>query len=112
MDLCFDLRTISLEHTYSLPIKLFYYLACGRPVIYSKLKSLTTFFSNLPFVHLVEPSDTEKIANIMINYINNQEIYTKHCKMALNLSSEKYNWDKIKCDFIEFIQQLSKKKDA
>jgi len=37
--LFFDLRNIDVENTHCLPIKLFYYLACGRPVIYSNLKS-------------------------------------------------------------------------
>jgi glycosyltransferase involved in cell wall biosynthesis len=108
MDIYFDLRTISREHSRSLPIKLFYYLACGRPVIYSKLKSITRFFPDISFGHLVKPSKTNAIADIIVNYINNRDIYAKHCQNALNLSKEKYNWSKIKNDFIRFIEEISK----
>jgi glycosyltransferase involved in cell wall biosynthesis len=108
MDLCFDLRTISWEHSHSLPIKLFYYLACGRPVVYSRLKSVTAFFPAISFGHVVNPSDIERIATIITHYIDHADNYTKHCQEALNLSVEKYNWDKIKGDFIQFIQKISK----
>ncbi|MCL2435419.1 MAG: glycosyltransferase [Lentimicrobiaceae bacterium] len=103
MDLCFDLRAISWEHNRSLPIKLFYYLACGRPIIYAKLKSITTFFSDISFGYLVNPSDTDAIADKIVNYINHPEIYREHCQNALHLSKEKYNWAKIKDNLIQFI---------
>jgi glycosyltransferase involved in cell wall biosynthesis len=108
MDIYFDLRTISREHSRSLPIKLFYYLACGRPIIYSKLKSITTFFPKISFGHLVKPSKTDAIANLIVNYIDNRDVYAQHCKNALNLSKEKYNWSKIKNDFIGFVKNISK----
>jgi len=103
MDLFFDLRSISWEHNHSLPIKLFYYLACERPIIYAKLKSITTFFSNISFGYVVNPSDTDAIADKIVHYINHPEIYKEHCQNALRLSKEKYNWGKIKNDFIQFI---------
>jgi glycosyltransferase involved in cell wall biosynthesis len=150
MDLCFDLRKKSWEQNHSLPIKLFYYIACGRHVIYSKLKSIISFFadrellkiypprhcegdspkqsidnqfsgllhfvrndgnvrflevSDISFGYLVEPSACVEIADIIVNYIENPQIYIKHCENALNLSKEKYNWDIIKDDFIKFIKE-------
>lgn len=107
MDLFFDLRKINFESNYSLPIKLFYYMACGRPVIYSKLKSITTFFSDISFGYLEDPSNTEAIENCIVNHIDNPEMYTKHCQNALALSKEKYNWAKIEPDFVDFIRQIS-----
>jgi glycosyltransferase involved in cell wall biosynthesis len=103
MDIYFDLRRISWEHSRSLPIKLFYYLACGRPVIYSKLKSITAFFPDISCGHFVNPSKSDVIADCIVNYIDNQDIYAEHCQKALSLSKEKYNWNKIKGDFIRFI---------
>ena len=106
MDLYFDLRTMSWEQNHSLPIKLFYYLACGRPVIYSKLKSITNFFSDISFGFLVNPSDCDAVTHIILHYIENQTVYTEHCQNALKLSRKKYNWDTIKDDFLRFIQQF------
>ncbi len=107
MDLFFDLRTISFENNHSLPIKLFYYIACGRPVIYSKLKSIKTFFPGISFGYLVSPADSNTIANYIVSYIDNQDVYIEHCQNALTLSKEKYNWAKIETDFIDFIQRFS-----
>ena len=39
-DICMDLRTADWENNRCLPIKIFYYLAAGRPVIYSNLKAI------------------------------------------------------------------------
>jgi glycosyltransferase involved in cell wall biosynthesis len=107
MDLFFDLRAISFENNHSLPIKLFYYLACGRPIIYSKLKSITTFFPDISFGYLVNPADSDLIADHIINYIDNPSVYSMHCKNALKLSQEKYNWTKIESNFIDFIRKFS-----
>jgi len=107
MDLFFDLRTISFESNRSLPIKLFYYLACGRPVVYSKLKSITTFFADIPFGYVVNPSNNEKITDYIVNYIDNPDIYAVHCQKALELSNQKYNWKKIEKDFTDFVQQCA-----
>ena len=107
MDLFFDLRTISLESNHSLPIKLFYYLACGRPIIYSKLKSITSFLPDISFGYVVNPSDTDCIADCVENYLDNPKLYSDHCQSAINLSKEKYNWQKIESRFMNFIRQIS-----
>jgi glycosyltransferase involved in cell wall biosynthesis len=108
MDLFFDLRTMSFESNHSLPIKLFYYLACGRPIIYSRLKSITAFFPDISFGYLVNPSDTTAIADKIVHYINNQDVYVEHCRNALKLSKEKYCWKKIENSFIQFVQQFQR----
>jgi len=39
-DIFLDLRKVTFENNHSLPIKLFYYAALGRPVIFSDLKAV------------------------------------------------------------------------
>lgn len=101
--LFFDLRQIDLENNYCLPIKLFYYLACGRPVIYSNLKSIRKEIKNFNFGYLCQPNDHHSISNHIIEYIDHPEIYFEHANNALNISRSKYNWSTIDKKFISFI---------
>lgn len=102
-DLFLDLRIVDIENTHCLPIKLFYYLACGRPVIYSNLKSIRHEIKPFNFGHLCNPTDIKTIASHISDYISNPVVYVQHAKNALNSSKAKYNWALIENDFISFV---------
>ena len=102
--LFFDLRKIDFENTHCLPIKLFYYLACGRPVIYSNLKSIRKEIVNINFGKLFEPNDYLSIATFIEKCIVNKEFYDLQCKNALDASVNKYNWEIIQKRFFDFIE--------
>jgi glycosyltransferase involved in cell wall biosynthesis len=102
--LFFDLRNIDIENTHCLPIKLFYYLACGRPVIYSDLKSIRKEVKDFNFGVLCDPSDDESISAQIFDYINNPVMYAGHSTNALNISKSTYNWKAIERDYILFIE--------
>ncbi|MDR2475978.1 MAG: glycosyltransferase [Bacteroidales bacterium] len=104
-DLFFDLRSIDMENTRCLPIKLFYYMATARPVIYSNLKSIRKEIAEIDeFGFLVNPKDIDDIVEKIGYYINNQKFYEQHCKKAYELAVAKYNWGKIWNSFVEFIE--------
>lgn len=104
-DLFLDLRTMDIENTRCLPIKLFYYMACGRPSIYSNLRAIT---DGVPDAHtctsLVNNND-ETLAAIQA-YVSNPVVYQAHCANALDLSRSKYNWDMIRAELLRLIEQL------
>jgi len=102
-DLFFDLRQIDIENTHCLPIKLFYYLACGKPIIYSNLKSIRKGIENINFGFLTDPNNSIKIASFISDYINNPDLYKEHARNALLESHNKYNWKKIENSFISFL---------
>jgi len=102
--LFFDLRKIDVENTHCLPIKLFYYLACGRPVIYSNLKSIRQEIKDINFGHLCDPDDIQTIAGHIVDYITQPAFYSNHATNALTVSKSTYNWNAIENDFISFIQ--------
>ncbi len=100
-----DLREKDIENSNCLPIKLFYYLACGRPVIYSDLKSIKKAIPNINFGYLLPPTNTEKISDAITKYINDSQLYNDHCENALKLSHNQFNWELIEKNFITFIQK-------
>lgn len=105
-DIFFDLRQINYESTHSLPIKLFYYMAVGRPVIYSNLKAIRKGVPEFcEFGHLVNPDNITEIFEIVAKYIQNPSLYEKHCKQARKLAEKKYNWSAIEKNFIKFIDK-------
>lgn len=103
-DIYLDLRKINRENNRCLPIKLFYYMSCGRAIIFSNLKAIR---HDLPeatqFGFLVNPKDANSIVDIISQYITDGNLYNKHCKRALELSSDKYHWDSIKDGFVDFV---------
>lgn len=103
-DICLDLRQIDFENNRCLPIKLFYYIACGKPVIYSNLKSIQHDVPNFNFGYLCNPNDSRTIASHITNYINEMDLYQIACKNAIIESTKNYNWELIEKSFLDFIR--------
>lgn len=102
-DIFFDLRTNDKENTRCLPIKLFYYIAVGRPAVFTDLKAIrkeVADFENFGF--LSNPEDINNIVAQVSRYISDNELYKRHCKNALNMSAV-YSWNSIEQRFIDFI---------
>jgi glycosyltransferase involved in cell wall biosynthesis len=104
-DICFDLREINIENHHCLPIKIFYYAASGKPVIYTDLKATRQYVEVSKFGFLVDPKDSQQISNCIVKYLDNPKLYDSHAHNARSLYEEKYNWDVIKHSFVHFVSQ-------
>ncbi|KQT24679.1 glycosyl transferase family 1 [Chryseobacterium sp. Leaf405] len=104
-DICFDLRTVNYENHHCLPIKIFYYAASGKPVIYTNLKATREHVDVSKFGFLVDPENAEEIASIILTYIENPELYSNHANNARLEYENKYNWNSIKDLFVNFINK-------
>lgn len=104
-DIFIDLRADNIANNFNLPIKLFTYLALGRPVIFSDLKAIRKEVDFDNFGFLVKPNDAESISGLIKNYLDNKDLYYLHCKNAREAANNKYSWGKIETDFIDFIYQ-------
>ena len=103
-DICFDLREFNFENHHSLPIKLFYYMGAGKPVIYSNLKGIRNHMDVSDFGFLVNPKDSGYIANCIERYITDPRFYDLHATNARKEFLQKYNWKTISDSFINFIE--------
>lgn len=106
VDICFDLRSNDTENTHCLPIKIFYYMACGKPVIYTNLKALRKTVPVAEFGFLCNPTDTHSIVRCIENYLYNPMLYDQHASKAREFFLEKYNWEKLAAEFNTFINKL------
>ncbi|MCX6327237.1 MAG: glycosyltransferase [Bacteroidia bacterium] len=102
-DIFLDLRSDNFENQHCLPIKLLYYAALGRPVIFSDLIAIRKEVEINKFGFLVNPTDYERIVKLIADYIEDKELYYKHCKNARYLAEKKYNWKKTEPQFLKFI---------
>lgn len=104
-DICFDLRELNIENHHCLPIKIFYYAASGKPVIYTDLKATREFVEVSKFGFLVDPKDGRQISDCIEKYLDDPKLYQKHAHSARSLYKQKYNWNVIKDSFVHFVNQ-------
>ncbi|PJJ64765.1 glycosyltransferase [Chryseobacterium geocarposphaerae] len=107
-DICFDLRELNFENNHSLPIKLFYYIGAGKPVIYSDLKGIREHMDVSEFGKLVDPRNAEIISDLIVNYIRNPEYYYSHAIQARKAFEQQYNWGVIRNSFVDFVKKSIK----
>ncbi len=102
-DIFLDLRSNDFENQHCLPIKLFLYAAYGKPVIFSDLKAIRKEVEIDKFGFLINPSDIERTARLILGYLENENLYKIHCVNAKYLAETVYNWQKIEPQFLKFI---------
>lgn len=104
-DIFLDLRVNDLENTHCLPIKLFYYLACGRPVVYTDLKAIKQVIDISEVGFTYNKQDTNLLAKEISEYMTDEQLYLSLCNKARALSQDLYNWALIKNDFLKFVTE-------
>ncbi len=109
VDICFDLRKHNFVFDNSLPIKIFEYMAAGKPVIYTNIKPIRDHLRVEDFGFLVEPGDLNECKNIISKYIENKNLLINHSFNARKLIEEKFNWEKESEKLLAFIKLFLKK---
>jgi glycosyltransferase involved in cell wall biosynthesis len=71
MDICLApfLRSAGLRS----PVKIFDYMACGKPVIASEIPGTTDIFFNSRAIKLIEPENSDALAETVLYLLNNIE---------------------------------------
>ncbi len=105
--LCFDLRKRNFIYRNSLPIKIFEYMACGKPFIYSNIKPIREELKNYNlFGILVNPDNQEEIIKAIEIYLNDPELLLKHSQNCRNEIENKKNWEAESVKLITLIKRL------
>lgn len=109
-DIFIDLRSNDFENQMCLPIRLFYFAALGRPVIFSDLKAIRKEVKIEKFGYLVDPKNSQQTIDRIIQYIDNYSLYLSHCRNAFDIYNSSYNWEKIENRFLEFVTKMHSEK--
>ncbi len=106
-DICFDLRKPTFIYKNSLPIKIFEYMACGKPFIFSDILPIRKELEYSKFGFLVNPEDIDAIVNQIENYINNAELLKLHSLNCRHEIESGKNWESESKKLIDFIASIS-----
>lgn len=109
VDIFVDLREVNFVFNNSLPIKIFEYMALGKPVIYSRTSALQDFFDEFSFGKLVNPADTKEIISAIEYYLFKPEEMKKQGILGRTLVEEKYNWNTCETKLLNFIRRIQTK---
>ena len=89
-----DLRNTNAQTTQSLPIKLFYYMAAGRPMVYTNMEGIRHFLpEELPFIALVDPTSPEAISDYICHLAQTPHLYREACTVARQYYLSHCRWD-------------------
>ena len=103
MDLCFDLRERNFIYNNSLPIKIFEYMACGKPSIYSDIDPIKKELHYAKYGCLVDPENEVEIITAIENYLNNPELAIQHSINARRIIEGDKNWGNESKKLIELV---------
>jgi glycosyltransferase involved in cell wall biosynthesis len=106
MDLCFDLRNQNFIYRNSLPIKIFEYMACGKPFIYSNIQPVKEELDYKQYGFLVNPEDENEIVNIIQQYLENPKLAKQHSQNARKIIERNKNWENESIKLIELVNSL------
>ena len=90
----------------SSPIKLFEYLACGRPVVATKIPAHWNVLQGRDFVFWAEDSTPEKLAEAVIKAYEARDHYEKLGEKAREFIKHKYTWDIQAVKLERFLKEL------
>ncbi|MFZ1517910.1 MAG: glycosyltransferase, partial [Ignavibacteriaceae bacterium] len=106
MDICFDLRERNFIYSNSLPIKIFEYMACGKPFIYSDIKPIRDEIDYEKYGSLVNPDNEPEIINAIESYLNNPKLAEEHSLNARRLIEANKNWESESKKLIDLVNKL------
>jgi glycosyltransferase involved in cell wall biosynthesis len=106
MDICFDLRKRNFIYSNSLPIKIFEYMACGKPFIYSDIIPIKKELKYDKLGYLVNPENEIEIINAIKKYLGKPEIAVQHSLNARKLIEDKKNWENESKKLITLLNNL------
>jgi glycosyltransferase involved in cell wall biosynthesis len=106
VDLCFDLRERNFIYNNSLPIKIFEYMACGKPFLFTDIQPIRKEIEFEKCGSLVQPNNINDIIRLVEDYIQNKNILLQKSKYARKLVEEKYNWEKESIKLLELVNSL------
>lgn len=84
-------------------------LACGVPVICTKVGALPEILRHDHNAVLVEPDDPQKLASAIEKLLNDERKQKKLSRNGLNLVKKQYSWDVVVGDYLDLLRKISKR---
>ncbi len=109
MDICFDLRKKNFIYSNSLPIKIFEYMACGKPFIFSDIEPIRDEIDISKHGILLNPDNDDEVINAIEKYLQNPDLAQCYSDNSRRIIEEEKNWENESVKLIELINKISAK---
>lgn len=106
MDICFDLRKKNFIYSNSLPIKIFEYMACGKPFIYSDIKPIRDEIDIDKSGLLVDPDNEDEVIKAIEKYLQDPKLAEIHSANSRRLIEDEKNWENESLKLIDLIDKF------
>jgi glycosyltransferase involved in cell wall biosynthesis len=88
------------------PVKVFDYLACGRPVVASAIPSVTVLFSRANGVVLVEPDRADALAEAVLDLLARPDEACRLGTEGRTFVEQRFGWDAIVRTLRDLVRQI------
>ena len=103
-DICVTFKK-RLKSGYS-PIKLYEYMACGKPVVASRVEGLE-FIEAEGAGQLAEPEDTTSLRQVLLDLLRDSEKRVSMGRRGLQIVREKFDWKKKVGEIEKVLEELA-----
>lgn len=86
----------------ALPLKVFEYLACGKPVISTPLRSVREALGN----RVIYAASAQELADRVLELRANQKAYQAFAENGVKITKERFNWRIIEAEFTRLFSNL------
>lgn len=107
-DICLDLRNRNFIYRNSLPIKIFEYMACGKPFICSDIEPIRKELNNIKCGFLVDPDNVDEIVSKIELYLDDNALLLKHSQNGREIIEKEKNWDLESKKLLNLVERLLK----
>jgi glycosyltransferase involved in cell wall biosynthesis len=90
----------------AVPIKLFEYMACGKPVVASNFPEISKVVKEADCGILVDPTNVDEIANAILYLLEHPEEAKMMGENGRRVVEEKYNWERVEERLLELNEGL------
>jgi glycosyltransferase involved in cell wall biosynthesis len=92
MDLCLALLHPKPYYMNAIPIKLFEYMACGKPILASDFKNIKNILNESKAGIVIDPLNIERIADTILQLISNKDKRMKMSFSGLRYIQKGHHW--------------------
>jgi len=110
MKVCLIPHLISEHTNTTLPNKLFDYMACGKPIVSSRLKPIERILMKENCGIVLKENTPEEFANVILGLYNNYKLCRELGKNGKKAFLHKYNWEIDGKTFIDCIEMFCPQK--
>jgi len=94
------------RYIHAVSIKLFEYMACGKPVVASNFPEIAKVVKEADCGILVDPTDVDEIVDAILYLLEHPEEAKRIGKNGRRAVEEKYSWDKMEEKLLELYGRL------